>query len=163
MLSWRTLLCTRLNLKCGSPAHSEEVGLTLSIRAKIRELSLLDFDDTPYEVVLEMCSPLFDGLRAPTLTTGAELLFRSRVNPSSRPVHVSDLGPPPAEAVVGFQRCNGPGTPMFYTASKRRTALLESRAKTGDIVYLSQWWGKEEYMVNALFTASANELGHFGL
>lgn len=133
--------------------------MSLSSRAKIRGLNLLDLDETPYEIVLEMCSELFVGLKTTMRTNGgAELLFRSRVNPSIRPSKVDELGAPPAEAVTGFQRCNAPGNPMFYAASKRRTALLESRAKKGDIVYLSQWIGRESYKTNNLLIASDDEI-----
>lgn len=65
-------------------------------------------------------------------------LLRASKRFKERPVDVSELGAPPVEKVVGFQRCNQPGKPMFYCSSHVATALREIVVEPGDRVYVSE-------------------------
>jgi hypothetical protein len=100
------------------------------LREKFRELAC------DFRVVVDNCP-------------STECFFRVRVNPKTRPTKISELMAPPAEFVTGYQRCNGPSVPMFYTASRRLTALLECRVEPGDKVYMSQWISKTPVPINS--------------
>lgn len=85
------------------------------------------------------------------LTPSTEFYFRTRVNPKIKPSTVEEVHAPPPENVIGFQRCNPPGSPMFYASSKRITSLLECGVKLGDTIYLSQWMCREPMPVVRVF------------
>lgn len=127
---------------------------SFDLKQRISALNRLDPRKVSYDTLIARFSSLTVDVEAVVGTNGGELFFRARVNPASRPDLISDLGPPPAALVTGFQRCNRPGHPMFYTASRRITALLESRVAVGDIVYLSQWIGHEGLPINKSFDDS---------
>lgn len=46
---------------------------------------------------------------------------------------------------------------MFYVASRRIGALVEARVEVGEIVYLSQWIGRDEIPVNRIFDDEENK------
>jgi len=108
----------------------------------IMRLNRLDPRRTSFEDLKREMSEIANGIIAVSDGTRSEVFFRARKDMVSRPVNISELGPPPADKVIDYHRCNGPGEPMFYTGSRRVTALLEIRVKPGDIVYLSQWVGR---------------------
>lgn len=87
---------------------------------------------------------LAKGMHAFVKPTGNELFFRVRKNPGNKISNISELGVPPVDKTIGYQRCNGPSEPMLYTGSRRITALLETRVEPGDIVYLCQFIGDDE-------------------
>lgn len=85
----------------------------------------------------------------------SETLFRARViNEGAKPTMAAHMGAPPANLVPGFQRCNAPGQSVFYSSSRRMTALLECRVRPGDTVYLSQWMSRQPYPINLHFDAA---------
>lgn len=96
-----------------------------------------------HHLKIDMAS-LTKGMHAFIKPTGNELFFRVRKNPGNRIANLSEIGVPPADKTIGYQRCNGPNEPMLYTGSRRITALLETRVQPGDIVYLCQLIGDEE-------------------
>lgn len=121
----------------------------LSIHLELKKLNRIDMERADYNSIKRIVSTITDGMHAKVGTTSpAELFFRGRLNPDSKPTNVKELGAPPADAVVGFQRCNAPGQPMFYAASKRITAILECGAEAGDRLFLSQWISKDKIPVN---------------
>ncbi len=65
---------------------------------------------------------------------------------SERPSEVSYLGSPPADLVTSFQRCNGPGRPMFYASVDPAAVFSEVDANIGNIVYLSKWIVDREFL-----------------
>ena len=124
----------------------------LSIRQEIAKLNRLDPIRADYALIERTYRRLTDGLHIVVgLTGGKEIFFRVRKNMDHKPIHVDELSAPPAQFVIGYQRCNPPGVPMFYASSTRLGALLETRAASGDRVYLSQWIGKEQMPVNRVF------------
>lgn len=107
----------------------------------VRELNRTQSDEVDYDYLLETYKQIrFAVCAVLTSVNQAEMFFRARSNPTEgKPKHVSALGAPKSEYVTGFQRCNAPGKPKFYAASKRKIALAEIGAKRGDTVFLSQW------------------------
>ncbi len=122
---------------------------TLKLRAVIQELNRVNLDVVAMDHLVSRFWAASRGTTAPIGGSAAELYFRAR-KCNTRPTSAAELGAPPADKVVGFQRCNPPNQPMFYAASKRITALLESRVQAGDIVYLSHWVGAEAMRVNRI-------------
>lgn len=122
-----------------------------SLRSQLRDLNRLDPDQVDFQELQATYSSLLDGTHLVVgLTSGAELFFRVRVNPPTKPEKTADLGAPPTHLVTGFQRCNEPGKPTLYTSSKRLTALKECRVKSGDRVYITQWIGHGKIPINRL-------------
>lgn len=117
--------------------------------ALIERINRLDIDRCDYNELVSLCHGLTNGLAIEIMTAPVhELYFRVRRNSGVRPLRIKDLGPPPEDCVTGFQRCNPPNRSMFYTCSKRGTAILEARSKPGEVVYLSQWQGRHQLPVN---------------
>lgn len=113
---------------------------TVNIRNLIRTLNRLDLSCTDYPTLVSMFRDAIIGIRVSIgLSPSTELYFRARICNSPKPSEVHEIAAPPAEFVSGFQRCNPPKHSMFYSASKRLTALLECDVQPGDVVYLSQW------------------------
>lgn len=118
----------------------------------MQQLSRVDLSKASYDYLCKQVGILTDQVEMVVqYVTGADMLFRVRLNPPSRPSTWDDLGAPPAQFVTGFQRCNPPGVPMFYGASRRIIALKETRTKPGDVVYLSQWAPNTGYPVSSMF------------
>lgn len=127
------------------------------ISNSIRRLNRCDTAKLPYEYFCNEYGKLTKGFRTCVgMTAGSELFFRVRKNMRERPSCVSDLSAPPPSRVVGYQRCNPPNVPMFYASSTRLGALIESRVEAGDIVYLSQWIGRDKLPVNKIFDESVD-------
>lgn len=122
------------------------------IRQIIQQLNRVDLNRVSDDYLAEQVSLISDRMEMRVRKAGAtDMLFRVRVNPPQRPRTSDELGAPPAHVVTGYQRCNPPGVPMFYGASRRITAIKECRVKAGDIFYLSQWGPHSYYPVNLLF------------
>lgn len=118
---------------------------TLKLRQAILKLNRMDIENVDYKYIVSVFRAVAGGVQFYVQRCrGTDLFFRARVHNGAKLTKVSELGAPPPEAVTGFQRCNSPGTSMFYAASKRVTALLECNVQPGDIVYLSQWMCKYE-------------------
>lgn len=116
------------------------------VAREIAALNRLNVDVTDYETIAASVSALMTGMSVECIDVpSTEQLFRVRLNPESKPKEVREIGAPPSDLVTGYQRCNPPGRPMFYSASTRNTALSECRAKPGDRFYLSQWMPKTTY------------------
>jgi RES domain len=124
---------------------------TVEIRNLIKWLNKIDLSNTDFDILLKAVGKLMiKGFSVHVdWCVSSESLFRSRVNPKCRPTTLTELMAPPQLSVSGYQRCNPPGLPMFYAASRRMTALLECGVSRGDIVYLSQWRGETKVPVNA--------------
>jgi len=127
-----------------------------NIRDLIKQLNRLDVDRADYKYIVSVFRRAIKGVRANISFRSTELYFRARVCNELKPSKVSELKAPPAELVKGFQRCNPPGAPMFYCAANRITALLECNVKEGDVVYLSQWAGREPAPVNTIMSSDTN-------
>jgi hypothetical protein len=128
---------------------------TVEIRQKIKWLNRQDPSKLDFGQLKKIYRQVLSGLVIPVAVAPAhEFYFRARVNPDSRISEMSELMAPPGGLVVGYQRCNGPGDPMLYTASRRKTALLECGVKPGDIVYLSQWIAKTNISTNMMLIPS---------
>jgi hypothetical protein len=123
---------------------------SIEIRNRIKWLNRIDPSDTDFDLLLKTFDKLTTGFKAAVdWCVSSESLFRARVNPKCRPTTLTELMAPPPGLVQGYQRCNPPGLPMFYAASRRMTALLECGASCGDIIYLSQWAAESKAPVNA--------------
>ena len=113
---------------------------SLRLREIIYQLNRLNVETAEFDYIASLFLSAAKGLRVYVRNSRtSDLYFRARVCNQYKPATVGELGAPPACLVTGFQRCNPPGAPVFYSASKRITALLECDVVTGDVVYLSQW------------------------
>ena len=132
---------------------------TSELRRTIQHLNRLDVDQVEFHEIESLLRAASKGVLAP-LYRGAstELYFRARVHNGEPFTKLSDFGAPPPELVRGFQRCNPPGVPMFYVASKRINAILECDSQPGDIVYLGQWLCKEPPPVNTALSTLAHPI-----
>jgi hypothetical protein len=118
--------------------------------SKLEQINRLDPRKNDHRKFVEMYHELTDKLFAEIMTTKIhELYFRVRTS-DQRLKTISELGPPPAHLIKGYQRCNPPHRPMFYSSSKRLTALMEARPKVGQTVYLSQWQSRHPLPVNVI-------------
>lgn len=126
-------------------------------REQIRKLNRIDPVSASYDSIRSTFNKITHGLNVVVgLAGGGELFYRARVA-SEKPVNITELHAPPAHLVRGYQRCNPPLTPMFYAASQRAGALLETRISEGDTVYLSQWIAKDRIPVNRIFDSEENQ------
>lgn len=122
------------------------------LRKQIRQLNGLDLSRAEYKTLKQKVRRITEGMSTVIgLTGGGEAFYRVRRNPSAKPTKTDELAAPPAKFVTGYQRCNGPFEPMFYTASRRSTALAETRIEKHDRAYLSQWIGRDQIPFNRLF------------
>ncbi len=121
-----------------------------NISELIRQLNRLDVDKADYEYIVSILRKAIKDVRVPVASSSTELYFRARICNGAKPGTVNELKAPPTELVKGFQRCNPPGVPMFYCASRRISALLECDAKKGDKVYLGQWLSRKPAPVNTI-------------
>lgn len=129
------------------------------VAKEIAALNRLNLDITDYKTIKENVSSLMTGMSVECVDVpSTEQLFRIRLNPGSKPNDVREIGAPPASLVTGFQRCNPPECPMFYSASTRNTALRECRAKPGDRFYLSQWMPKTTYPAIVTLSRSLSDM-----
>ena len=133
------------------------------LRRTIQRLNRLDLDHVDFLEIVSSLRAASKGIFA-SLYRGAntESYFRARVHNGEQLSNLNDFGAPPPELVKGFQRCNPPGAPMFYTASKRINALLECDVQQGDIVYLSQWCCKEPPPVNVVLSPLSHHDSNHG-
>jgi hypothetical protein len=128
---------------------------TLELRSKINWLNGLDPKAADFEQLKRAYKYLITGYHVLVeMSPPTEMYFRARVNAPSKPARVSEIMAPPVESVTGFQRCNGPGVPMFYASSRRKIALLECEVSVGDTVYLGQWIPKMPLPINATIFAT---------
>lgn len=128
------------------------------MRDQIRRINRIDFSKSNYNTVKSIVNSMIEGISAVVGTTKShELFFRARISNQGKINSIEDLYAPPPHLVTGFQRCNAPGSPMLYCASRRLTALLECNAQKGDKVYLSQFIGKEEIPVNKVLDADIDK------
>ncbi len=128
------------------------------LRRQISQLNSLDLTKSDYKTLKSKVQRITEGMATVIgLTGGGEAFFRVRRNPPAKLTTLTDLGPPPAQYVTGFQRCNAPSEPMFYVASRRSTALAETRVERGDRIYLSQWIGLDQIPFNRLFDADLTD------
>lgn len=126
-------------------------------REQIKKLNRIDPKTASYDSILSIFTKITDGMKVVVgIAAGGELFYRARVA-SEKPLKITELQAPPAHLVRGYQRCNPPLTPMFYAASQRAGALLETRVSEGDIVYLSQWIAKDKIPVNRIFDSEENQ------
>lgn len=134
-----------------APASRHTQMSTSELRRLIQQLNRLDVDRVEYPYLVSLIRKASKGVAVPVYRK-TELYFRARIYNGPHLTKVSDFGAPPAEMVSGFQRCNPPGKPMFYSASKRINALLECDVRPGDTVYLGQWICKEPPPVNTVLS-----------
>jgi|CXWL01.1.fsa_nt_gi hypothetical protein len=114
-----------------------------NIEMLIKRLNRLDVDSADYNFIVSIFRKAIEGARIRLSHRAFQLYFRARICNDAKPLKINELKAPPTEFVKGFQRCNPPGMPMFYSSSKRITALLECNVKAGDKVYLGQWLSRK--------------------
>lgn len=130
----------------------------LEIRQEIKKLNRLDPKRALYSAISTTYHNITSGLAIVVgKAGGGEIFHRVRRTAGSKPSRVSELRAPPAQVVTGYQRCNPPGVPMFYAASRRVGAIIESRAQAGEVVYLGEWIGRNQIPVNKIFDTEASQ------
>ncbi|MGS1063520.1 hypothetical protein [Burkholderia glumae] len=114
-------------------------------REIVTALNRLDLGAADYAYLLARIGELIKGipLQAATVRQGTTL-YRGVIY-SNRPNDVCYLGYPPAHLVSNYQRCNGPGSPMFYCSVDNAAVFAELDAQPGDKVYLSKWTVTKEF------------------
>ncbi|AEJ01778.1 hypothetical protein Nit79A3_1983 [Nitrosomonas sp. Is79A3] len=128
-----------------------------NIRSLIQQLNRIDVNKADYEYIVSLFrKAIYQVVIYVSLTRSTDLYFRAVIWKNEKPKKIDNFKAPPAELVKGFQRCNPPNTPMFYSASKRITALLECDVQVGDTVYLSQWVNKKPVPVNRILFPDKN-------
>jgi hypothetical protein len=128
------------------------------IRQEIKKLNRLDPKRASYSDINRTYVKIMEGLSVVAgMAGGGELFHRLRRTGGLKPSLVTELQAPPATFVTGYQRCNPPGTPMFYAASRRIGALVEARVEAGEIVYLGEWIGRNRIPVNKVFEKEENQ------
>ncbi|WP_373413675.1 RES family NAD+ phosphorylase [Ensifer aridi] len=129
------------------------------IRQEIKKLNRLDPKLASYSAIVSTYQKLTDGFVTVAGKAGAgELFYRVRRTGGSKPTRTAELQAPPANLVTGYQRCNPPGVPMFYAASRRIGALAEARVEAGELIYLSQWIGRTPIPLNRIFDSEENQV-----
>lgn len=125
----------------------------------ISKLNRIDFDDVDFMEIREIINKLFiKSSIVPVINIGVDkFIFRVRKNPESKPVHVNELKHPPKQYVTGYQRCNEPSNPIFYAATNRKSAILETDVNVDDIIYISQWRVSEDFACNSLLLIENND------
>jgi len=127
------------------------------LRQEIINLNRIDSKRASYDLLLSTYRRITEGLQIVVgLAGGGELFYRVRIT-EHKPQKISDFQAPPSQSVLGYQRCNPPGIPMFYAASRRIVALWETRVKKGQVVYLSQWIARDRIPVNRIFDSEENQ------
>lgn len=130
----------------------------LDIRREITKLNRLDSRQASYAAIHSTYQRMTDGLRIVVgKAGGGELFYRVRRTNGVKPLCISEFQAPPPQLITGYQRCNPPGTPMFYAASRRVGALIEARVQEGETVYISQWIGRNQIPVNRIFDTDENQ------
>ncbi len=113
-------------------------------------MNRLNLDDADYDHLLRRVNRLITGVPlAGTVIKPRTRLYRGR-KCRTKLMQLSDLGAPPVTAVVNFQRCNPPNDPMFYCATHQATACYELNAAVGEIVYISCWHVKNEFLTQVI-------------
>lgn len=98
------------------------------MRHQIQRLNPINANVAEWKTIREIYRDLFPEVQLVIGTTkSSEQFFRARVNPPAKLHAVTELMAPPAEFVTGYQRCNPPGSPIFYCSTRRITALEECR------------------------------------
>lgn len=132
----------------------------LQIRQEIKKLNRLDPRRALYSSINSTYTAITEGLRVVVgMAGGGELFYRVRRVKGAKPTRVVELQAPSPELVTGYQRCNPPRVPMFYAASQRKGALVEARVEAGEVVYLSQWIGRDRIPVNRIFDSDETQIG----
>lgn len=136
--------------------RNSEVPNREEMRQIIRDLNWMDLDRAGFDEITERIQRLITGFATPVVAVSvpSELcLYRARKNPrEGKPEKVDQLGAPRPEFVTSYQRCNNPGSPMFYCSRLPITALIELDVHQGDIIYISQWSVEQPFIFNAGFT-----------
>ena len=126
------------------------------MRMIIRDLNRMDLDRAEFDEITERIQRLIIGFATPVvaISVPSELrLYRARKNPrEGKPDKVDQLGAPRPEFVTSYQRCNKPGSPMFYCSKLPGAVLLELDVHLGDVIYISQWSVERPFIFNAGFT-----------
>jgi hypothetical protein len=115
-----------------------------TLEETIDTLERFDLAKTDFKEVVALVDKMLHG--AGTIVTrpifGAayhRVRKRPLQHPNWRPSMLKDVDAPAARFVTNFQRCNGPGSPMFYCSDNWDIALRETRVQPGDVAYLSTW------------------------
>ncbi|MEZ9198024.1 RES family NAD+ phosphorylase [Shewanella sp. 10N.286.54.B9] len=116
---------------------------------KIQELRVLDLYNIKYcdlkNKVESIFLPALGSTTQSVLIKRGEIMYRVH---TFKPEVMNHLYAPPTEKVIGFQRCNYPGYPMWYVSTCLERSLRECRTKAGDIVFVSKWEVKEDFLIS---------------
>lgn len=115
------------------------------VRELVTALNRADLRTADYAYLVARVGELIKGIpmQAATVQPGTTL-YRGVIY-AEKPINVGCLSYPPAHLVKNYQRCNGPGSPMFYCSVDRAAVFAELDAQLGDKVYLSKWTINKEF------------------
>ena len=126
--------------------------MSTNLRQKIQQLNRLNTENVDYAYIKSLIKEMHKRSSTIILNSGlSNYLYRVRINPPTKPNCTSELREPSAHYVSGFQRCNIPEQPMFYSANRRITAILECNPVVDDVLYLGQWRVDKRFAFNSIF------------
>lgn len=111
----------------------------LEARNLVKLLNRADLDRVDYAYIKEQIDKLFVGIAIRGITPHRESRLYRGVIYSDKPHDVRQLGYPPKEIIISYQRCNPPHKPMFYCSPDPAAVFYELNVKEGDRLYLSKW------------------------
>jgi hypothetical protein len=111
-----------------------------------------DPEMTSFDEYVRLLLPVFMGFKMNGMHAYQGVnLYRTRVLKAGEQKfsHLKDItAPPPHLTKPG--RCNPVGRPVFYASTSKETAILESRAKEGETLVISQWKTTTRFLLNNL-------------
>lgn len=122
----------------------------LEARSIITSINRLNLELADYDHLARRVGRLITGVPlSGTVIKPGLRLYRGRKS-RHKLMRLSDLGAPPAAAVINYQRCNSPNDPMFYCATHQATACYELNASVGEFVYISCWHVNIEFLTQVI-------------
>ncbi|WP_338943605.1 hypothetical protein [Paraburkholderia sp. 22B1P] len=116
------------------------------VREMVTALNRANLKTVDYAYLVDQIGQLIKGipLQAASVPRGT-VLYRGVIH-RKKPDNVAFLSYPPVQLVTNFQRCNGPGRPMFYCSVDSAAVYAELDAQPEDRVYLSKWTVEQEFL-----------------
>lgn len=121
------------------------------VRELIRQLNRVDLDRAEYQYIRQQINRLFDGLSIRGITPHKSSRLYRGIKYQNRPLETKQLGYPPPELVMNYQRCNPPNQPVFYCSPDPACVLYELNVQPNDLIYLSKWSVNNDFYILQLF------------
>ncbi|MGZ7179032.1 RES family NAD+ phosphorylase [Burkholderia gladioli] len=127
-------------------------------RKIVADINRMNLDGADYEYILGLIGRLINGWPIQAITPHKDTRLYRGVVYKEKPTKKSFLGYPPKMLVRDYQRCNKPGSPMFYCSVDPSAILFEIGVAAGDRVYISKWSAIKEFWINQIAPRSNMEI-----